>query len=173
MKNGELVSCKISDKKTSFGVRVIVNNFIYKSGQFSEEKVPNWFVHNRRFWKLKKVQDSEIFPIYFCFLQSKLPVLYTKRMDNKSLSDTKLEQGIVRKIFTRPRSHNCYQRLSKAERKYIEKKAGLKDLEMQVFHLQCEGINFAGISQELSYHLSYCKKIAGRVRSKIEKMLQS
>ena len=92
-------------------------------------------------------------------------------MEKKSDRDAVLNSGIVRKIFSRPRPQDCYQRLSKAERKYIEKKAGLKDLEMQVFHLQCEGINFAGISQELSYHLSYCKKIAARVRSKIEKML--
>ena len=61
MKNGELIFCKISDKKWSFGVRVTVIIFIYKSGLFSEEKVPNWFVHNRRFWELKKVQDSEFF----------------------------------------------------------------------------------------------------------------
>ena len=119
----------------------------------------------------KKSAGFGIFPDPFFILQSKRPVLYNKRMDNKSLTDTTLEQGIVRKIFNRPRPHNSYKRLSKAERKYIEKYAGLTDLEMRVFHLQCEGMSFAGISQELGYHLSYCKKIAARVRSKIEKML--
>ena len=82
-----------------------------------------------------------------------------------------LKQGIVRKIFTRPRHHNCYHRLSKAEKKYLEKNAGLTDLEMQVFDLQCEEMSFAGISQELGYYPSYCKKIAARIRSKIEKLL--
>ncbi len=82
-----------------------------------------------------------------------------------------LKQGIARKIFSRPRPHNCYQRLSKAEKKYIEKNAGLTDLEMQVFHLQCKGMSFAGISQELGYYPSYCKKISARIKKQIEKLL--
>ena len=101
------------------------------------------------------------------------PVLYTEEMKTKSENDAALNSGIAMKIFSRPRPHDCYQRLSNAEKKYIRNYAGLTKLEIQVFNLRCEGMSFDEMSRELQCHPSYCKKIAARIRRQIEKLIQS
>lgn len=92
-------------------------------------------------------------------------------MEKKSDRDAVLNSGIVRKIFSRPRPQNCYQRLSNAEQKYIRNNAGLTKQEIQVFNLRCEGLSFDEMSQKLQCHPSYCKKIAARIREQIEKLV--
>ena len=78
---------------------------------------------------------------------------------------------IKKKIFSRPRHNDCFRRLSKVERRYIIRNTGFSDLERKVFDLLCKGLSFIEISQELNYHLSYCKKIAARVREKILELI--
>lgn len=99
MLNGESVFCKISDKIWGFGVWVIVNYFIYKSGLFSEEKVSNWFVHNRRFWELKKVQDSEFLRSFFASCWSLRKLNTCRQQMNTTNSRTAQTRISVAKNF--------------------------------------------------------------------------
>ena len=94
-------------------------------------------------------------------------------METKSEKEAALNSKIARKIFTRPRPHDCYLRLSNAEKKYIRNNAGLTKLEIQVFNLRCEGMSIDEMSRELHHHPSYCKKIAARIQTQIQKLIQS
>lgn len=74
---------------------------------------------------------------------------------------------IKNKIFTRPRHNDCFRRLSEVERSYIINNTDFSELERKIFDLRCKGLSLNEISQEVNYHLSYCKKIAARVRKQI------
>ena len=90
-------------------------------------------------------------------------------MDEKKTAYIK--SGITRKIFTRPRPNDRYHRLSKMEQKFIRQNAGLTALELEIFSRRCEGLSFDEISHKTGYHISYCKKIAGRIEKMIAALI--
>ena len=91
----------------------------------------------------------------------------------KASADTeKMKSDIARKLFARPLPHDCYRRLSKTEKKYIEENAGLNDLDLRIFDLRCTGMSFDVIARTLGYHPRYCKAVAARVRERIACLVQ-
>ena len=88
-------------------------------------------------------------------------------MEKKPIDKRPVDERIRQKLFTRPISHDCYRRLSQIEKDYIFENAGLTDLEEKIFEMRCNGLTYDEVARELSFHSTYCKKIAVRVRKQI------
>lgn len=91
-------------------------------------------------------------------------------MDPEELE--KVRSGIIRKLFIRPVTHDCYRRLIKTERDYIAEYAGFNELEMKIFDLRCSGMTFEDIALKLGYATRYCKLISSRIRKRIAGLIQ-
>ncbi len=94
------------------------------------------------------------------------------RMEEDNAETEKIKSEITRKLFIRPVRHDCFRRLSKKEKRFIEEYAGFTGIEMRVFDLRCKGMSFDAIAAKLGYHPRYCYAIGRRIREQIAYLIQ-
>lgn len=107
----------------------------------------------------------------FCIFYETKPFLEIRMADSDEKTEL-IKTGIKRKLFIRPVSHDCFRRLSDAEKNFISNNAGFTDIEWKIFTCRCKGMTFGEISKKLGYHPRYCQTISSRVKNMISYLIE-
>lgn len=90
-------------------------------------------------------------------------------------SDDELRRSIGRKLFSEPRDHDRYTRLTSEEKRFILRYAGLSKKERDIFEEKCDKNYFPyrKIATRLRISESLVKKRAVRIDEHIRRMLEN